>query len=83
MSEADSSAAIPRLDNHVGFPLLRIGRLLILFACRSVEFMHVGTLLINRGPVAAAQQLFADTAPTSVANIKHKQKSFADFLRLR
>jgi hypothetical protein len=34
--------------------------------------------MINRSSIAAAEQLFADTAPTLVANIEHKQTSFAD-----
>ena len=78
-----SLAAIARLDEHVGLPPVRIGGPLILFAGRSVNFMAVGTLAMkNRSSFAAAQQLFADTASTLVANIQHKQRSFAnDFAR--
>jgi hypothetical protein len=45
---------------------------MILFANRSVQFMTVGAFsMINRNPVAAAQQSFADTAPALIANIQH------------
>jgi hypothetical protein len=50
---------------------VRIGCALVLFAGRSMQFMAIDTLsMINRSSIAAAQQLFVDTAPTLVANIE-------------
>jgi hypothetical protein len=46
----------------------------IIFAGGSVQFVTVGTLAMNnRSPVAALQQLFADTPSALVANIQHKK----------
>jgi hypothetical protein len=68
---ADSLAAITRLNNHIGCQIVRIGCALVLFAGRSMQFMAIDTLsMINRSSIAAAQQLFVDTAPTLVANIE-------------
>jgi hypothetical protein len=40
-------AAIARLNYHEGFQLVRFGRRRFLFAGRSVQFMAVGTLVME------------------------------------
>jgi hypothetical protein len=73
LAVADSSAAIARLNDHVGRHLVRIDCFPISFAGRSVQFMAVGAFAMkNCSSVAAPQQPFADTASALVAHIKHK-----------